>query len=320
MTKHIATHKGMMHADEITAVALLRLFTNDEIIVHRIEHDTTDFSAYDMVIDISKTFDGVKYFDHHQHKGGKSSAGLIWDYLSLEDTYPNISKFINVVDNNDTGVKRANSTFFKAIRGANDPEIDPKLQDNNFNVAVEYVIEVLRSLKNDSDLQYMEVAYHHFQKLVLDLGECKSIFTQIWKLNFQNKKLEKELKIKREAAIKKASLWEENGLKYIQFKEGNVFVPSANLIGIADVYVQHDSQQLCWTVGTVPIKKGEFGSNAKLSSTGRDSEKFCHKAGFVGKYLPEPYHAINYPIVSDAIISIVNGKKKIFFIGEEYFD
>ena len=67
MTLNIATHNKIFHADEVTAVALLRLFTEDEIIVHRIDHDTEDFTPYDMVIDISKQFDGDKYFDHHQN-------------------------------------------------------------------------------------------------------------------------------------------------------------------------------------------------------------------------------------------------------------
>ena len=129
MIKHIATHKGIMHADEITAVALLRLFTTDEIIVHRIEHDTTDFSAYDMVIDISKTFDGVKYFDHHQHKGGKSSGGLIWDYLGLGANYPNISKLIDIVDRNDVGIEKAlevSMTVLDSMRAYEQSKIEAK--------------------------------------------------------------------------------------------------------------------------------------------------------------------------------------------------
>ncbi len=80
MKKLIATHNKMFHADEITAIALLELFTDYKIEVERVNHDTKDFSKYDFVIDIGKTFDGKKYFDHHQYKGGKSSAGLIWDY------------------------------------------------------------------------------------------------------------------------------------------------------------------------------------------------------------------------------------------------
>ncbi|MCD8478340.1 MAG: MYG1 family protein [Sulfurospirillum sp.] len=104
---NIATHNKIFHADEVTAIALLKLFTDEEIVVHRIDHQSEDFSAYDMVIDISKKFDGEKYFDHHQNKGGKSSAGLIWDYLGLGLEYPRISKLIHHVDLNDTGIKKS---------------------------------------------------------------------------------------------------------------------------------------------------------------------------------------------------------------------
>lgn len=44
MKKIIATHNKMMHADEITAIALLKIFTNDEYIIQRVSHDTNDFS------------------------------------------------------------------------------------------------------------------------------------------------------------------------------------------------------------------------------------------------------------------------------------
>jgi len=59
-----------MHADEVTAIALLKVFTDDEIIVKRINHNTIDYDKYDMVIDMGRKFDGVKYFDHHQNIGG----------------------------------------------------------------------------------------------------------------------------------------------------------------------------------------------------------------------------------------------------------
>ena len=54
MKKLIATHNKMFHADEITAIALLEVFTDFEIEVQRVDHDTKDFSKYDFVIDIGK--------------------------------------------------------------------------------------------------------------------------------------------------------------------------------------------------------------------------------------------------------------------------
>ena len=43
MKKLIATHNKMFHADEIAAIALLEIFTDFEIEVERVNHDTNDF-------------------------------------------------------------------------------------------------------------------------------------------------------------------------------------------------------------------------------------------------------------------------------------
>lgn len=148
MSKLIATHNKSMHADEITAVALLKIFTNEKIIVNRVDHNTKDFSIYDMVIDISKKFDGVKYFDHHQYKGGKSSAGLIWDYLGLEKKYPKISKFVDAIDKHDVGIKRAGEFEFSSlIKAFNSKNLNSKEQDEQFNKAVDFTITVIQSMK-----------------------------------------------------------------------------------------------------------------------------------------------------------------------------
>lgn len=183
MTKHIATHKGMMHADEITAVALLRLFTNDEIVVHRIEHESTDFSAYDMVIDIGKTFDGVKYFDHHQHKGGKSSAGLIWDYLGLGTHYPNISKLIDIVDRNDVGIEKAKPFEYSSLlKCYNTTTPNASVQDEAFEKAVEVSMTVLDSMRayEQSKIESKEIVANSFlfdgNPMVLELEH----FTSHW--------------------------------------------------------------------------------------------------------------------------------------------
>ena len=80
----LPNNNKMFHADEVTAIALLEIFTDYEIEVERVNHDCQDFYKYDFVIDVSKKFDGIKYFDHHQFKGGKSSAGLIWDYCQVQ--------------------------------------------------------------------------------------------------------------------------------------------------------------------------------------------------------------------------------------------
>ena len=149
MRLKIATHNKIFHADEVTAIALLRTFTDNEIVVSRVDHDTTDFSAYDMVIDIGRKFDAEKYFDHHQHKGGKSSAGLIWDYLELVNQYPKIAKLIKMVDDNDVGISKAKPFEYSSlIKCFNNKDIYAQEQDRAFEKAVEFAITILSSMKD----------------------------------------------------------------------------------------------------------------------------------------------------------------------------
>jgi len=148
MKKIIVTHNKTMHADEVTAIALLKIFTNDEIEVKRVNHNTTDFSKCDMVIDIGKKFDGKKYFDHHQYKGGKSSAGLIWDYIGLSEVYPKISKLVNLIDMNDVGLQKAKPFEFSSlIKCFNHTDILSIEQDIQFKKAVEFAMTILISMK-----------------------------------------------------------------------------------------------------------------------------------------------------------------------------
>ena len=155
MKKIIATHNKIMHADEVTAIALLKVFTNDEIEVKRIEHNTVDFADYDMVIDIGNFFDGIKYFDHHQYKGGKSSAGLIWDYIGLSEEYPRISKLVHLIDMNDVGIQKAKAFEYSSlIKCFNSLDIYSLEQDIQFNKAVEFAQTILISMKNLQEETY----------------------------------------------------------------------------------------------------------------------------------------------------------------------
>jgi len=175
MQKQIATHNKIFHADEVTAIALLKIFTDDEIIVNRIDHDTTDFIEYDMVIDIGKKFDGDKYFDHHQYKGGKSSAGLIWEYLGLENKYHKISQLVKLVDDNDTGVAKAKTfEYSNLIKCFNTTHLTSKEQESQFNEAIEFAITILYSLKQSAE----------------DLDDAKDIVANSYVFNNNHKILE----------------------------------------------------------------------------------------------------------------------------------
>ena len=152
MKKIIATHNKIFHADEVTAIALLKIFTDYDIEVKRVDHNTTDFGKYDMVLDIGKKLDGIKYFDHHQYKGGKSSAGLIWQYLGYEAEYPKISKLIRLIDDNDTGVAKAREfEYSNLIKCFNTANIMSKEQDEAFLKAIEFAKTIITSMKQSQE-------------------------------------------------------------------------------------------------------------------------------------------------------------------------
>jgi len=148
----VATHNGIFHADEITAIALLKIFLDDDIKVTRVEHNHSDFNPFDMVVDVGQKLDGKKYFDHHQYKGGKSSAGFIWQYLGLEKKYSKISKLIKMVDDNDTGVKKAQEFEYpNLLKCFNNKDIYLDKQDEAFAKAVEFAVVTLNSMKTNQE-------------------------------------------------------------------------------------------------------------------------------------------------------------------------
>jgi uncharacterized UPF0160 family protein len=105
-----------------------------------------------MVIDIGKKFDGEKYFDHHQYKGGKSSAGLIWDYIGLNNKYPKISKLIKLIDMNDVGTLKAKEFEYSSlIKCFNHNSLLSDEQNIQFEKAVDFSMTILDSMKQAQD-------------------------------------------------------------------------------------------------------------------------------------------------------------------------
>ncbi|MGB5868491.1 MAG: MYG1 family protein, partial [Arcobacteraceae bacterium] len=226
--------------DEVTAVALLRLFTDDEIIVHRIEHDTEDFTPYDMVIDISKQFDGVKYFDHHQNKGGKSSAGLIWEYLGIEEKYPKISKLIKLVDDNDVGIQRAKPfEYSNLIKCFNSSKIHSSTQDIQFEKAVDFAMTVIGSMA-----QYAE-----------GLHESEKIIQQSYMFN-------------NNPSILELSTFTPHWATYVNAKE----TPHIKAV------VWEDKEDENWKVRVPAKRPGSFELHGK-ALLDDESMKFVHSAG-----------------------------------------
>lgn len=113
----IATHSGSFHADEILAIAVLRLVHDDVEVVRTRDRET--FEAADVRIDLGHRYDpGAGDFDHHQRGGAGerpngirlASFGLVWraygpqacggdeEVAALVD-----ASLVQGVDANDTG-------------------------------------------------------------------------------------------------------------------------------------------------------------------------------------------------------------------------
>jgi len=237
----IVTHKGIFHADEVTAIALLKVFTDEDITVSRVDHDSTDFGSFDMVIDIGKKFDGVKLFDHHQYKGGKSSAGLIWDYIGLQEDYPKISKLIKIVDDNDTGVAKAEPFEYSSLlKCYNHRDIHSQAQEKQFEKAVKFAQTMLISMAEAQE----------------DLEEAKEIVANSFLFDSN-------------PAILELERFTPHWTSYIN----GVLTPHIKAV------VWEDEEEGNYKVKVPSKKLGSFELNGKALPQD-DSMEFVHSAGF----------------------------------------
>lgn len=144
------THNTRFHADEVVALAMLSVYYGKkgvEFIVKRIPHcnsieevlEYLNGNFYTYLVDTGRFHDGIKHFDHHQYKGGKSSAGLIYDYLvSIEPemfNIPSLAKVIKSIDDVDVGINTGIVGDISHI--ISNMYLDEATVDANFKLAYE---------------------------------------------------------------------------------------------------------------------------------------------------------------------------------------
>lgn len=152
--KTIITHSGTFHIDEIAACALLQIFQPNIYTIKRIAHQDPIPADADFVIDIGRQYDPSKgLFDHHQWKHGKSSAGLMWEYLGVAEQYPYISNIINLIDQHDVGIRKATAFELPNLISAfnTDDIYDDDKQHNAFYKALNTLIVYFNSMKRYQD-------------------------------------------------------------------------------------------------------------------------------------------------------------------------
>lgn len=151
-TINIITHNGVFHADEVFACGLIEVFKGTNLKIIRTRDQKTIEAAKqngDFIIDVGGQYNGKNLFDHHHDQKLKSSAGLIWESLGLQDQYPLISELVDIIDQQDLGIKMAGAfelpNIIKRLNGAWNE------QDENFKKAVLLVIDIIISMKAEQE-------------------------------------------------------------------------------------------------------------------------------------------------------------------------
>jgi uncharacterized UPF0160 family protein len=196
MIKKIVTHNGIFHADEVSAIALLEIFTDEKYEIKRVPHNTPkeELREYDFAIDIGREFDGKKFFDHHQWSGGKSSAGLIWEYLGVAKDYPKLSRLIEMVDKQDTGRAKAKEFEYPNLIKLFNGNIERN--DENFFKALEFAKMIINSIKKEEEDRLKAKKIIENSKEFENIPETLELkeFNPFWK-KFINTKNNSDIKV-----------------------------------------------------------------------------------------------------------------------------
>ena len=87
MARHVVTHNGPFHADDVLAWALLSAFVDPDFVPIRTRDEAVIAKGH-IVFDVGGEYDPSRArFDHHQlkYKGDFSSAGMVLDWLISEE-------------------------------------------------------------------------------------------------------------------------------------------------------------------------------------------------------------------------------------------
>ncbi len=161
--KTVAVHNNKFHADDVFAVAILKLiYQNIKIVRTR---DPAELKKADIRVDIGAKYNHkTKDYDHHQIKFNEkrtngipyAAAGLIWKHygnnLVDEEAWKIIDeKIIQYIDADDNGVTTHEAkiiepyTLREIIISFNPewPDRKPENYDSNFFEAVDFAIKIL---------------------------------------------------------------------------------------------------------------------------------------------------------------------------------
>jgi len=168
----IITHPGSFHADEICAIALLKIVGIEVNTIERREPSAMDIADLEtFVIDIGGQYNpDLLLFDHHQDPQLESSNVLILDYLLSIGKIDHVahgqiySKLFARVSKNDRGITRSSAYELSAlVRNLN--------FSLEFDVALDIVTDLIKPLISNAlnTKEYQEI----WAKLPMQPGDYK---------------------------------------------------------------------------------------------------------------------------------------------------
>jgi len=270
----IITHHGVFHADEVSAVSLLRSFyIENDILVVRVPHQTNIDEVQELlkdhcnevfVLDIGRIYNPKELkFDHHQYTKDEcdmSSAGMIYKWLKDQNKISTrvakeLDNVIADIDANDIGVKPFKpGELAWVINNLNSDNVyDVSLQNNQFYKAVELVSEVFSNIKAKAD------------KMDEAIVELKS--SKIFKLKEDDKFSIAMIPVDAEAANK---VWYE-------------IIHEVPEMDNVDLIIRYNKQTGEWNAQTVSTPEDAFakkGRRIRVSNPLPEGVKFVHNGEF----------------------------------------
>lgn len=285
----ILTHSGKFHADDVFAIAILKIYFNNKISVTRSRQlDIVEkFKKEDSIlVDVGREYNlEKKIFDHHQEGGAGqrdngipyASVGLIWKHYGFDiclkiaknnseiatEIWQSIDdSFISTIDASDTGYEDYFST-----------------KTNNSSFTLDKIVNVFMT---DYTEDFHKISFKRFWQLV-KLAEI--LIKRVLKINYNSLLIKDIINNFYQKAEDKRIIVLDKGYPWKNFlveKEEPLFV------------IFPEIETTNWMIQAVPIEKesmiirkkfpqnwrGKFGEELEKATEIKGSV-FCHSSGFL---------------------------------------
>ncbi|MCF2447723.1 MYG1 family protein [Dyadobacter sp. CY345] len=195
----VITHDTAFHADEVMAVALLRHAGFQFKVIRSRNPTLLADSLADpevVVLDVGGIYDPLMLnFDHHQDASMMSAAGLIYDHfknsICPKEAQPFFGNFIASIDAIDTNRDNIFAVWntlpmgfrnTSSIIGGFNREInDPAIQDEQFQKAVDFTMEIIKNEVHKAVKKAKSEADYSKRTILANNVAVFDEFSTVWK-------------------------------------------------------------------------------------------------------------------------------------------